>query len=353
MPVNSLYRIFFFSLGSVCLLIVPLFWLALAFEYSALENFILRLTKTQFVGYPIPEIIGASFDEGFEQNAQRIKMAFSIMLASYALLLIAVSYLDRVGMMLRILSAGIFLPLFATLVYFWITFNMDDHVISKTEKSELFQFTVYALFLSVFLFWFAFRKRPHGKKLAVPNSPRQLVPEVSVSKAESSDPEEPESLNETTQSESSPEGEENLNPTSVTEENDENTSLAAEDSPEDPGSPEIEIQSEPEIEEATSNQGEVLEEDSGEEDEPSELEEEHAVASNQSTSKEPSSHDADEPQSFPEDETDHMKTDDSMKENQEMETNLSISADDESEELEPVQVSAGETEPQASTDEIK
>ncbi|MED5280325.1 MAG: hypothetical protein VYA10_02485 [Verrucomicrobiota bacterium] len=42
-----------------------------------------------------------------------------------------------------------------------------------------------------------------------------------------------------------------------------------------------------------------------------------------------------------------------MKENQEMETNLSISADDESEELEPVQVSAGETEPQASTDEIK
>ena len=347
MPVNSLYRIFFFSLGSVCLLIVPLFWLALAFEYSALENFILRLTKTQFVGYPIPEIIGASYDEGFEQNAQRIKMAFSIMLASYALLLIAVSYLDRVGMMLRILSAGIFLPLFATLVYFWITFNMDDHVISKNEKSELFQFTVYALFLSVFLFWFAFRKRPHGKKLAAPNSPRQLVPEVSVSKAESSDPEEPESLNETTQLE------ENLNPTTVTEENDENTSLAAEDSPEDPGLPEIEIQSEPEIEEATLNQGEVLEEDSGEEDEPSELEEEHAVASNQSTSKEPSSHDADEPQSFPEDETDHMKTDDSMKENQEMETNLSISADDESEELEPVQVSAGETEPQGSSDEIK
>ena len=331
--------------------------MALAFEYSALENFILRLTKTQFVGYPIPEIIGASFDEGFEQNAQRIKMAFSIMLASYALLLIAVSYLERVGMMLRILSAGIFLPLFATLVYFWITFNMDDHVISKTEKSELFQFTVYALFLSVFLFWFAFRKRPHGKKLAAPNSPRQLAPEVSVSKAESADTEEPESLTETTQSESSPEGEENLNPTSVTEENDENTSLAAEDSPEDPDSPEIEIQSEPEIEEATLNQGEVLEEDAGEEDESSELKEEHAVASNQSTSvdqsKEPSSHGVDEPHSFPEDETDHIKPDDSMKENQEMETNLSISADDESEELEPVQVSAGETEPHASTDEIK
>ena len=72
------------------------------------------------------------------------------------------------------------------------------------------------------------------EKLVAPNSPRQLVPEVSVSKAESADPEEPESLNETTQSESSPEGEENLKPTPVTEENDENTSLAEEDSPEDP-----------------------------------------------------------------------------------------------------------------------
>ena len=164
---NSLYRIFFFSLGSICLLIIPLFWLALAFEYTALENFVLRLTKTEFVGYPIPEILGASFDQGFEQNSQRIKMAFSILLGCYAVLLISVSYLERVGNMLRIFPPAYYCP-FSSLVYFWVIFNMDDHIISKAEKSELFKFTVFALFLSVFLFWFSFRKRSEKKK-----SPKQ------------------------------------------------------------------------------------------------------------------------------------------------------------------------------------
>jgi hypothetical protein len=321
--VNSLYRIFFFSLGSICLLIVPLFWLALAFEYTALENFVLRLTKTEFVGYPIPEILGASFDQGFEQNSQRIKMAFSILLGCYAVLLISVSYLDRVGNMLRILSAGVLLPLFSSLVYFWITFNMDDHVISKAEKSELFKFTVFALFLSVFLFWFSFRKRSAKKKVVKTESRKPVVSEPTMDR---------EVRTELGANEDS-----SLVPGNgtVPESNDVKEQAPEADANEGLVQPDAtvpleaqitpETEGEPDVQEAESN--ETIDDNSGE----------HIPVEETDTDEEPKDTSSNEP----------------VEKEQDLEINIAISSDAESDELKPVETSVGEIDKQDSAEEKK
>ena len=306
------------------MLIIPLFWLALAFEYTALENFVLRLTKTEFVGYPIPEILGASFDQGFEKNSQRIKMAFSILLGCYAVLLISVSYLDRVGNMLRILSAGVLLPLFSSLVYFWITFNMDDHVISKAEKSELFKFTVFALFLSVFLFWFSFRKRSEKKKVAITESRKPVASQTTLDREVP--PKEP-SMKE--DSSLAPETE------SVPEANDVKEQVAEADANEGLAKPAAtvpleaqitpETEGEPDFQEAESN--ETIDDSSGKH-----------IPEEQADSKEK-----------PKD----ISSNGSVEKEQDLEINIAITSNAESDEFKPVETSVGEIEQQDSAEQLK
>jgi hypothetical protein len=305
------------------LLIIPLFWLALAFEYTALENFVLRLTKTEFVGYPIPEILGASFDQDFEQNLQRIKMAFSILLGCYAVLLITVSYLDRVGNMLRILSAGVLLPLFSSLVYFWITFNMDDHVISKAEKSELFKFTVFALFLSVFLFWFSFRKRSEKKKVAKTDSRKQVASETTVNSEVPTEPSMKEDSSLAPETVSVPESNDVKEQTPEADANegvvqpDATVPLEAQITPEN--------ESEPDFQEAESN--ETIDGNSGE----------HIPVEETDKDEEPKNTSSNEP----------------VEKEQDLEINITISSDAESDELKPVETSVGEIEQQDSAEELK
>ncbi len=305
------------------MLIIPLFWLALAFEYTALENFVLRLTKTEFVGYPIPEILGASFDQGFEQNSQRIKMAFSILLGCYAVLLISVSYLDRVGNMLRILSAGVLLPLFSSLVYFWVTFNMDDHVISKAEKSELFKFTVFALFLSVFLFWFSFRKRSEKKKVAKTDSRKPVASQTTVDREVPTEPSMKEDSSLAPETESVPESndvKEQAPEAEATEgvvQPDATVPLEAQITPETEG--------EPDFQEAESN--ETIDDNSGE----------HIPVEETDTDEEPKDTSSNGP----------------VEREQGLEINIAISSDAESDELKPVETSVGEIEQQDSAEELK
>ena len=155
---NSFYRIFFFSSGSVCLLIVPLFWLGLYTNYAALENFTLRISEMRFVGYSAAEVIGISGNASTEKKHYGMVYILSSVVLFYAILLIGTSYLDGIQKKFKVLAGAIAIPLFAFLTSFWIRFNTDDHILSKSEKMELFQFSAFSLFLIFFLFWFTFSK---------------------------------------------------------------------------------------------------------------------------------------------------------------------------------------------------
>ena len=160
----SINRLFFFSLGSVCFLLVPVFWLSLALDFSALENFVVKLSTTEFVGYPIPELLGSTKGENVVDQVLRIKVFFTVLIVAYSLLFIGLSYLEGATRRIRFCARGISIPLFCLILGFWLKFIHDDHIISKLEKKELFQYTIIFLVISVLFFAYSF----HSKKKVKP-----------------------------------------------------------------------------------------------------------------------------------------------------------------------------------------
>ena len=165
----SINRLFFFSLGSVCFLLVPIFWVSLLFDFGALENFVVKLSTAEFVGYPIPELLGSPKEETVVDQVLRIKIFLTVLVVAYSLLFIGLSFLEGGGRRIRFCARGIAIPLFLLTLVFWIKFITDDHIISKIEKSELFEYTIVCLAVSVLLFVYSFHSRKKVKRSRLPN----------------------------------------------------------------------------------------------------------------------------------------------------------------------------------------
>ena len=166
----SINRLFFFSLGSVCFLLVPFFWLALAFDFSALENFVVKLSTAEFVGYPIPELLGAAKGETVVDQVLRIKIFFTVLVVVYSLLCVGLSYLEGARRRIRFCARGISIPMFLLILGFWLKFINDDHIISKAEKGELFKYTIVCLIVSVLFFAYSFHSKKKVKPVRLPKS---------------------------------------------------------------------------------------------------------------------------------------------------------------------------------------
>ena len=93
--VLSINRVFFLSLGGVCFLIIPFFWLALMFDYKALENFMIKLSESNFVGYPIPELFGASMSDSVVSQVFRMKIFLSLIVLFYSLFFISLYSIEE------------------------------------------------------------------------------------------------------------------------------------------------------------------------------------------------------------------------------------------------------------------
>ena len=163
---HSINRLFFLSLGSVCFLIVPFFWLALAFDFSALENFVIALSHAEFVGYPIPELLGSAKGDTVVDKVLRIEIFFTIIAIAYSLFFVGLSYLESARGRVNYCARGVAIPLFLFILGFWLKFIGDDHIISADEKTELFQYTSGGFIISVLMFSYSFRseKKVRAKK---------------------------------------------------------------------------------------------------------------------------------------------------------------------------------------------
>ena len=160
----SINRLFFLSLGSVCFLIVPFFWLALAFDFSALENFVIALSATEFVGYPIPELLGSGKEDAVVDKVSRIEIFFTLIVVVYSLLFVALSFLECSRKRISYCARGVAIPLLILIFVFWLKFIEDDHIISKEEKTQLFLYTTSCLVISVVLITYSFRSKKRVKK---------------------------------------------------------------------------------------------------------------------------------------------------------------------------------------------
>ena len=180
LPVHSFNRVLFLSLGGVCLLIIPFFWAALAYDYKALENVMISLSESYFVGYPIPELLGSSPVDSIMSQVFRMKILFSLCLFAYSLLFISLSTVGTLANRTKFFFRSFAIPLFIVVVAFWLKFIGDDHIINKEEKSELFLSTTICLVLSIFLYAYSFRskkKKPRDIKHSSSRANKPLVKE--------------------------------------------------------------------------------------------------------------------------------------------------------------------------------
>ena len=128
------------------------------FDYIAFENFIVRLTTTKFVGYPIPELFGSGTQDSLQDNISKFENVFVGILSFYGLFLISLSYIKTPALRWKSLSLSLGIPILLSLLGLWIKFIRDDHIIGPFEKHQLFQFTYILIIATSICFFIALRK---------------------------------------------------------------------------------------------------------------------------------------------------------------------------------------------------
>jgi hypothetical protein len=128
------------------------------FDYIAFENFIVRLTTTKFVGYPIPELFGSGTQDSLHDNISKFENVFVGILSFYGLFLISLSYIKTPALRWKSLSLSLGIPFLLSLLGLWIKFIRDDHIIGPFEKHQLFQFTYILIIATSICFFIALRK---------------------------------------------------------------------------------------------------------------------------------------------------------------------------------------------------
>jgi hypothetical protein len=145
--------------GIICLALIPFFLGAVHFfDYIAFENFIVRLTMTKFVGYPIPELFGSGTQDSLQDNISKFENVFVGILSFYGLFLISLSYIKSSAVRWKGLSLSLGIPFLLSLLGLWIKFIRDDHIIGPFEKHQLFQFTYILIIATSICFFIALRK---------------------------------------------------------------------------------------------------------------------------------------------------------------------------------------------------
>ena len=117
------------------------------------------LSQSYFVGYPVPELFGASNVDSPVSQVFRLKIFLSLALLAYALFFISLYSVEENTKRIKFLFRGIAIPLFTVVILFWLKFLGEDHIIIKTEKTELFLATTISLVLSIFLFSYSLRSK--------------------------------------------------------------------------------------------------------------------------------------------------------------------------------------------------
>jgi len=133
-----------------------------------------KLSTTEFVGYPIPELLGAQKDASVIDQVLRIKIFFTVLVVAYSLFFVALSRVEGSRKRNNYCARGLAIPLFILILGFWFKFIGDDHIISKEEKTELFQYTTGCFIISVMMLTYSFRsvKKVKPQKEEVTETPK-------------------------------------------------------------------------------------------------------------------------------------------------------------------------------------
>jgi hypothetical protein len=164
---NSFSRVFFFSLGTVMFLVLGLFWVGLAFDFSALENFLVILCHSYFIGFTIPQFLGSASGDSIVEQVFQLKMICTVCVVLYGGFLFYVGTLKTKKLKLQCLYLSLVIPLTSFLSYLWLKVIYEDHIISRAEKIELSQFTIFSIVTVVLLLLLSLKKEKASASKAV------------------------------------------------------------------------------------------------------------------------------------------------------------------------------------------
>ena len=158
LPKNSISRVFFFSLGTAMFLVLGLFWIGLAFDFSALENFLVNLCYSYFVGFTIPQLLGSASVDSIVEQVFRLKIICTICVVLYGGFIFYVGTLKNKKLKLNFLYFSVIVPVTLFISYLWLKVISEDHILSRIEKVELSQFTIFSLVAVVVFVLLSLRK---------------------------------------------------------------------------------------------------------------------------------------------------------------------------------------------------
>ncbi len=139
-------------------LVLGLFWVGLAFDFSALENFLVNMCYSYFIGFTIPQLLGAASGDSIVEQVFRLKMICTVCVVLYGGFLFYVGTLKTKKLKLQCLYLSLVIPLTSFLSYLWLKVIYEDHIISRVEKIELSQFTIFSIVTIVLLLLLSFKK---------------------------------------------------------------------------------------------------------------------------------------------------------------------------------------------------
>ena len=139
-------------------LVLGLFWVGLAFDFSALENFLVNLCYSYFIGFTIPQLLGAASGDSIVEQVFRLKMICTVCVVLYGGFLFYVGTLKTKKLKLQCLYLSLIIPLTSFLSYLWLKVIYEDHIISRAEKIELSQLTIFSIVTIVLLLLLSFKK---------------------------------------------------------------------------------------------------------------------------------------------------------------------------------------------------
>ena len=170
LPMHALCKSLFFTTGTVGLLLLVFLWSALEYNLFKMDHFIVVILNYRFAGFTITDFLqfSPSLDPG--QRIHILKLLISGCVGLSSLFLILLSYLPRISLQFRFLSALSSAALFTILGLFWICLINGTEVIKLSEKSAIFGLTAITYLSGIFLLWYAMRvKRPKHEKNAKQN----------------------------------------------------------------------------------------------------------------------------------------------------------------------------------------
>ena len=111
-----------------------------------------------FIGFTIPQLLGAASGDSIVEQVFRLKMICTVCVVLYGGFLFYVGTLKTKKLKLQCLYLSLIIPLTSFLSYLWLKVIYEDHIISRAEKIELSQFTIFSIVTIVLLLLLSFKK---------------------------------------------------------------------------------------------------------------------------------------------------------------------------------------------------